>query len=210
MRHILSGSRDFYKSSVNTLLRVRCGGKTTAFAFFFPPAPPCFSAGHPDYGVKRPPTFLARSGRPPAFGEKPRLFDYSAATSPASVPCRWFRLAPVGGIFRHWPILAACDTQRLARRPATGTAVMPSARGALAAFGVVLVCASPPIAKLRPWQAKKCSRTFCAGASGAKRTALTFSGGSGPRCRNGRRRPFRPAILCSFPPPCGPLPRSGR
>ena len=62
-------------------------------------------------------------------------------------PCHRFRHAQESGLLHHWPIRAACDTQRLARRPATGPEVLPSARGAFATLGVVLVCASPTNAK---------------------------------------------------------------
>ena len=62
------------------------GGKQTIYVFFFP-LTPLFSTGHPDYGVQRPPIFLVRLGRPPAFGEKHLFFDYSAAIGqPAADP----------------------------------------------------------------------------------------------------------------------------
>ena len=56
---------------------------------------------------------------------------------------------PASGIFHHCPIHPARDTQRYVRRPGGGPAVMLTARGAFAAFGIVLVCASYTIAKLR-------------------------------------------------------------
>ena len=49
-------------------------------------------------------------------------------------PCRWFRHAPASGIYNPRSVHAACASQRFARRPATGPAVMQSACGAFAAL----------------------------------------------------------------------------
>ena len=56
---------------------------------------------------------------------------------------------PDSGLYSHRPIHAACVSQRFARRLCGGPAVMHSARGAFAAFGIVLVCASSTTGNLR-------------------------------------------------------------
>ena len=45
-------------------------------------------------------------------------------------PYRWFRHLPDSGLYSHCTIQAGCVSQRYARRPENGPAVMPSARGA--------------------------------------------------------------------------------
>ena len=62
-----------------------CGAGGANHSRVFLPLGPLFSAGHPDHGVKRPQTFLARLGLRPAFGEKPLslITGGQAGTSPS-------------------------------------------------------------------------------------------------------------------------------
>ena len=53
------------------------------------------------------------------------------------------------GICKVRSIRPACAAQRFVRRLATGPAVMPCARGAFGAFGIVLVCGPATTANLR-------------------------------------------------------------
>ncbi len=68
-----------------------------------------------------------------------------------------FAALPASGIDSHRPIQAACVSQRYARRPGGGTAVMPSVHGAFTAFDNVLLCGPAPIANLR-WRSIKASK----------------------------------------------------
>ena len=116
-------------------------------------------AGRPVLGVQRPPTFLARLGRPPAFGEKPHYLITASASARCAAdpippgarrhfarqpsPCssdRGLQTPQVSGLCSLRSVHAACDTQSFARRLATGPAVIHSARGAFAKLGIVLVC----------------------------------------------------------------------
>ena len=60
-----------------------------------------------------------------------------------------FAALPASGIYSLRPVHAACVSQRFVRRPGGGPAVMPSARGAFTALGVVPVSGPAAIAKVR-------------------------------------------------------------
>ena len=77
-------------------------------------------------------------GRLPPPSEPPQNYEY----------CEYYEYC-VGGIFHHCMILAGCVSQRHARGPGGGSMVMPGARGAFAALGVVLLCGPATTANLR-------------------------------------------------------------
>ena len=82
--------------------------------------------------------------------------------------------ASASGIYSPRSVHAACDTQRFARRPGGGPAVIPSARGACFALGIVLVSGPATIAKLRLQQAEKNAPARLCGSVGGERIANYF------------------------------------
>ena len=91
-----------------------------------------------------------------------------------------FGHAPASGIFHHCTIQAARDTQRFARRPATGPAVMHRARCACSTLGVVLVWGPYTTANQRLRSTKA---SVAAATPRGRRSAQNFRMRSKTKCR---------------------------